>query len=202
MLKDGEWAKWIGRGRGCVTECVYDERNESLEGKWGEIGRERAMPQTQRERDGDGKPERAQMRELRWWAGSFQAPGCFSGLSSTLRGIVWNAQADGWHISHESSMSGHCPLRFPRKHTPLHKCVCTVKGNWLTLPHQHGWKERRWGKKGEACCEFYLISMYICQWHATHVVNCYCFSTHPHTHARTPTHTHTDWCQSSTFEKV
>lgn len=38
---------------------VNEEKNK--------IGREGAMPQTEleRERDGDGKPERAQMRELR-----------------------------------------------------------------------------------------------------------------------------------------
>lgn len=131
VLKDRQWVKWIGGGRGGVPKCVYEGENESLEGKWGEewnweggsnaTNRELGI---EREGDGDGKPERAQMRELRWWAGSFQAPGCFSGLSSTLWGIVWNAQADGWHLSHESSMSGHCPLRSPRTHTPLHKCVC------------------------------------------------------------------------------
>lgn len=118
-----------------------------------EIYRERELQrcahnQWKRESDrtSNGELERAQMRELRWWAGSFQAPGCFSGLSSTLWGIVWNAQADGWHIPHESSMPGRCPLHYTQTHTSRRAtcfcvcvCVCwSVKGNWQTLAHQCG----------------------------------------------------------------
>lgn len=121
------------------------------------------QPVKERESDrtSNGELERAQMRELRWWAGSFQAPGCFSGLSSTLWGIVWNAQADGWHIPHESSMPGRCPLHYTQTHTSRRAtcfclCVCVCAGQWRVIgrpwPISVAWLKkvkkngRHWGR--------------------------------------------------------